>query len=163
MAEIATRPQNGIAKLAAAEDFVRFFADGWAKEKPDGTIGAFKPRMHPQVRLIQPTIPPIHGPDEFERRFRELFALFLDYRVTVDDWAARSDAVFIWITHSATIAGRRRSWQGCDRIVLEDGLIRERVAVLDSAETLPAALLSPRTWPQLARWTVAGLLARRGT
>jgi hypothetical protein len=160
VAEIATQPQNGIAKLAAAEDFVRFFAEGWARPKPDGFVEQFKPRMHPQVRLVQPTIPTIHGPDEFERRFRELFDLFPDYLVTVDDWASRGDAVFIWITHSATIGGRRRSWQGCDRIVLEDGLIRERVAVLDSAETIPAALLAPRTWPQLVRWTLASLSGR---
>jgi hypothetical protein len=152
---VATQPQNGIAKLAAAEDFVRFFAEGWAKPKPDGFMQHFKPRVHPEARFVQPTLPPARGPEGFERGFRELFALFPDYLVEVDDWAARGDVVSIWITHSATIGRRRRSWQGCDRIVLEDGLIRERVAILDSAETLPAVLRTPRAWPQLVRWTLA--------
>ena len=155
--ETAGGTRNGIAQLAAAEDFVRFFEAGWRKPKPEAFVEHFKPRMHPDVRLVQPTLPEARGPDGFERSFRELFALFPDYEVAVDDWAARGDVVFIWLTHSATIGRRRRSWRGCDRIVLEDGLVREREAVLDTGETLPATLLSPRTWPQLSRWTVASL------
>jgi hypothetical protein len=161
MDRIATEPQNGIAKLAAAEDFVRFFSEGWAKPKPEGFLAHFKPRIHPEARFVQPTLPPARGPAEFEKGFRELFASLPDYMVEVDDWAARGDAVFIWVTHSATIGRRRRSWQGCDRIVLEDGLIRERVAVLDSGEVMPAVVAVPRLWPQLARWTLATARARR--
>jgi hypothetical protein len=104
---------------------------------------------------VQPTLPPARGIHEIETRFRELFALFPDYLVTVDDWAARGDVVWIGVTHHATVGRRRASWCGVDRIVLEDGLLRERVAYFDSLETLPLALLAPRTWPTLLRWSLA--------
>ena len=91
-----------IADRAAAEDFVRFFGEGWAKPKPDGFLDHFRPRFHPDAYLEQPTLPPATGLAEIEERFRELFALFPDYLVTVDDWAERGDVVWIGVTHSAT-------------------------------------------------------------
>jgi hypothetical protein len=154
MAETAQAGRNGIADLAAAEDFVRFFAEGWAKPKPDGFLSHFLPRIHPEGRFEQPTIPAATGPAEWERGFRELLEVFPDYLVEVDDWAARGDVVFIRITHMPQGRGGP-SWRGVDRIVLEDGLIRERIAYFDSAETLPAALRMPRIWPKLLRWTLA--------
>lgn len=138
-----------------AEEFVRFFAEGWAKPKPDGFLSHFLPRVHPEGWFEQPTIPAARGPSEFERRFRELFALLPDYEVAVDDWAARGDVVFIRITHMPRGRGGP-SWQGVDRLVLEDGLMRERIAYFDSADTLPAALRMPRAWPKLLRWALAG-------
>lgn len=154
MIETTSASRNGIADLAAAEDFVRFFAEGWAKPKPEGFLTHFLPRIHPGARFEQPTIPSATGPAEWEQGFREVFELFPDYLVTVDDWAARGDVVFIRITHMPRGRGGP-SWQGVDRIVLEDGLIRERVAYFDSAETLPAALRMPRAWPRLLRWSLA--------
>ena len=143
-----------IADRAAAEDFVRFFGEGWAKPKPDGFLDHFRPRFHPDAYLEQPTLPPATGLVEIEERFRELFALFPDYLVTVDDWAERGDVVWIGVTHSTTVGRRTASWRGVDRIVLEDGLLRERVAFFDSMATLPPALLAPRTWPTLLRWNL---------
>jgi hypothetical protein len=148
-----------IAERAAAEDFVRAFADGWQRPKPDEFLGHFLPRFHPDVRLVQPTLPPARGVAEAEARFRELFALFPDYVVTVDDWAVNGDVVWIGVTHRVRVGGRAADWRGADRVVLEDGLLRERVAFFDSAETLVPALLAPRTWPTLARWN---LRTRRG-
>jgi len=144
-----------------AEDFVRFFAEGWAKPKPDGFLEHFRPRFHPEARLVQPTLPTAVGLREIETRFRELFDLFPDYLVTVGDWATRGDVVFIEVTHRATIGGRVASWRGVDRIVLEDGLLRERVAYFDAMETIPPALRAPRTWPTLLRW-MRGQTPRRG-
>lgn len=142
------------------EDFVRFFAEGWAKPKPDGFIEHFRPRFHPEARIEQPTLPPASGWEQIEARFRELFAVFPDYLVTVDDWAARGDVVWIGVTHRTTLGRREASWRGVDRIVLESGLLRERVAFFDALETLPPALLAPRTWPSLARWSLASARAR---
>jgi hypothetical protein len=154
MAETAHVPRNGIADLAAAEDFVRFFAQGWEKPKPEAFLTHFLARVHPEARFEQPTMPVGHGTAGFERGFRELFELFPDYLVTVEGWAARGEVVVIRITHWPTGAGGP-SWQGVDWITLEDGLIRERIAYFDSAATLPAALRAPRTWPQLLRWTLS--------
>ena len=148
-----------IAERAAAEDFVRAFAAGWQRPKPDGFLEHFLPRFHPEVQLVQPTLPPVNGLAEAERRFRELFALFPDYVVTVDDWAVKGDVVWIGLTHRTSVGRRSAAWRGVDRIRLEDGLIRERIAFFDSVSILPPALLAPRTWPTLLRWSLASARA----
>jgi len=148
-----------IAERAAAEDFVRAFAEGWQRPKPDGFLDHFRPRFHPDVLLVQPTLPPARGRAEAESRFRELFTLLPDYVVTVDDWAVAGDVVWIGVTHRTTVGRRVASWRGVDRVVLEDGLLRERVAFFDSIATIPPALLAPRTWPTLLRWSLASARA----
>jgi ketosteroid isomerase-like protein len=148
-----------IAERAAAEDFVRAFADGWQRAKPDGFLDHFLPRFHPDVLLVQPTLPAARGRAEAEERFRELFAVFPEYVVTVDDWAVAGDVVWIGVTHRVTVGGRLATWRGADRVVLEDGLLRERVAFFDPLATLPPALRAPRTWPTLLRWSLASARA----
>ncbi len=151
---------NPIAETAAAEDFVRFFAEGWQRPKPEGFLDFFRPRFHPEARLVQPTLPPASGVEEIEERFRDLFSVFPDYLVTVDDWSARGDVVYIGVTHHATVGRRRAEWRGVDRVVLEDGLLVERLAFFDTIESLPSSLLAPRTWPHLVRWSIASARAR---
>jgi hypothetical protein len=136
------------------EEFVPFFGEGWSKPKPDGFLDHFRPAFHARARLVQPTLPPATGLAEIEERFRELFAVFPDYVVTVDDWASRGDVVWIGVTHRTRVGRREVSWRGVDRVVLEGGKLRERVAFFDSMETLPQALLAPRTWPTLLRWNL---------
>jgi ketosteroid isomerase-like protein len=143
-----------------SDEFVEFFATGWAKPKPEGFLDHFRPRFHPEARLEQPTMPTAQGWDQIEARFRELFELFPGYLVTVEDWAARGDVVYIAVTHRADPGSRLGGFASVDRVVLEDGLIRERVAYFDSLETLPAALRSPRAWPRLVRWNLGSFRSR---
>jgi hypothetical protein len=105
-------------------------------------------------------LPEANGLEEIERGFRELFSVFPDYLVTVDDWSARGDVVYIGVTHHATIGRRRVTWQGVDRFELEDGLICERIAFFDPVAALPPALVAPRTWPHLIRWSLASARSR---
>ena len=90
----ATReyPQEG-ASSEDAEEFVRFFARGWAGPRPEPFIAHFNSRAHPDVRLRQPLAPTARGHEGLARQFRELFALFPDYRVEVRDWAAIGSAL----------------------------------------------------------------------
>ena len=143
-----------------SEALVRFFAEGWAKPKPDGFLDHFRPRFHAEARLEQPTLPAAQGWEQIEARFRDLFAAFPGYLVTVDDWAARGDLVYIEVTHHVPVGSRTVTWRGVDRIVLEGGLLRERIAYFDTMETLPMALRAPRTWPRLLRWNLGNLRAR---
>ena len=137
-----------------AEEFVDFFAAGWRAPKPDGFLEHFKPRFVPDVRMIQPLAPTTDDIAGFERFFRALFDVFPDYEVRVEDWAARGDTVYIWLTHSTTIGRRHASWPGVDRIVLNaDGMLVEREALFDPAEMLLAILRTPRIWPRLLRLT----------
>jgi hypothetical protein len=135
----------------SGEDFVRFFETGWRAGKPDEFIEHFNSRAHPDVRLRQPLAPTALGHDGLDRQFRTLFAIFPDYRVEVRSWAAGGDTVFIELTHSVTVAGRRLRWPGIDRFVLEGGLFRERLAVYDPLHMLRAAALRPRAWAAAAR------------
>ena len=135
-----------------AEEFVDFFAAGWRAPKPDGFIEHFKPRFVPDVRMIQPLAPTTNDIPGFEAMFRGLFEVFPDYEVRVEDWAARGDTVYIWLTHTTTIGRRRLSWPGIDRIVLtSEAKVVEREALFDPTEMLPALLRAPRIWPRMAR------------
>jgi hypothetical protein len=137
-----------------AEEFVRFFSEGWQKPKPDAFLEHFAARMAPPARMIQPLAPTTEGVEDFKALFRGLFEVFPDYEVQVEDWAARGDTVYIWLTHSATIGGRKLSWPGVDRIVLDaEGRITEREAIFDPTVQLPAILRAPRLWPRLLRMT----------
>lgn len=136
---------------SSGAEFVRFFARGWAGPRPEPFIAHFNSRAHPDVRLRQPLAPTARGHEGLERQFRDLFALFPDYRVEVVDWASRDEAVFIHVTHSVTVAGRRVRWPGIDRFLLEEGLFRERLAVFDPSRMLLASLLRPRGWTAAAR------------
>ncbi len=141
-----------MAEEVGAAEFVRFFQEGWQKPKPDGFISHFAPRMALDVRLTQPMASPVIGRVGFELFFRDLFAVLPDYEVRVEDWAANEGAIYLWVTHSATIGRRRASWTGVDRVRLtEDGRIGERVAVFDPTAQLPALLRAPRLWPRLPR------------
>jgi hypothetical protein len=136
---------------SSGEEFVRFFERGWAAPKPDGFVAHFRSRAHPDLRLRQPLVAAARGPDGLERQFRDLFAIFPDYRVEVVGWAERGDAVFIELTHSVPVAGRRLSWPGMDRFLLEGELFRERLAVFDPSRFLGALLLRPGGWAAAAR------------
>ena len=135
-----------------AEEFVRFFSEGWQKPKPDAFLEHFAARMAPPARMIQPLAPTTEGVEDFKALFRGLFEVFPDYEVQVEDWAARGDTVYIWLTHSATIGARELHWPGVDRIALSpEGKIIEREALFDPTEMLPAILRAPRIWPRMVR------------
>lgn len=156
MSSTGKAPLAQVSPELYAEEFVDFFAEGWAKPKPDAFVEHFAARMGPPARMIQPLAPTTEGIEDFKAMFRGLFEVFPDYEVRVEDWAARGDTVYIWLTHSATIGRRHLSWPGVDRIVLSpEGLITEREAVFDPTVQLPAILRAPRLWPRLIRLTRA--------
>jgi hypothetical protein len=135
-----------------AEEFVRFFSEGWQKPKPDAFLEHFAARMAAPARMIQPLAPTTEGIERFKALFRRLFEAFPDYEVRVEDWAASGNTVYLWLTHSATIGSRKLSWPGVDRVVLDaEGRITEREAIFDPTVQLPALLRAPRLWPRLAR------------
>ena len=65
------------------------------------------------------------------------------------------------MTHHARVGSRVETWPGVDRILLEDGLLRERIAYFDALATLPAALRAPRTWQRLVRWNLGSFRSRQ--
>jgi ketosteroid isomerase-like protein len=124
-------------------DFVAAFGSGWGRGGEE-FLEHFSALLHPDVLLIQPLTRPVRGVDGFRSLFAPLFRAMPDLRGEVLRWGETSDGVVIELRLSGTAGGRPLEWISCDRIVLEDGLIRERRAYYDPLPLLAAVLTRPR-------------------
>jgi ketosteroid isomerase-like protein len=145
-----------------AETWVRRFAEGWrAPADADAFADHFDPMVAPDVRLMQPQLPTLVGRRALREDFaRPLFELIPDLHATVNDWAARDDALLIEFTLAGTLAGRAVSWDCVDRIRLRDGVATERRAYFDPMPVLLAIATRPRAWPGFARLQAENLVKR---
>jgi ketosteroid isomerase-like protein len=130
---------------AEQEEFVRYFAEGWAMGAGEPFFQHFLQRKHPDVLLEQPLSRPARGEAGMRALFEPLFAAMPDLRGEVVRWGPTGDGVLIELTLRGTLGGRPLEWTVVDRIVLEDGLIRSRRSYFDPLPLLPALLSRPRT------------------
>jgi ketosteroid isomerase-like protein len=131
---------------AAATEFVEYFAAGWVigARDPAAFFRHFGPRMHPNTALIQPLAPPARGPGALRELFGPLFKAIPDLVGVVERWGETADGVFIELTLRGHPGGRPVEWTVVDRIILEDGKIRERRSYFDSVPLVRALALRPR-------------------
>lgn len=131
---------------SSAAEFVEFFARGWrfGARDAEGFFRHFGPRIHPDTVLIQPIAPPARGPGALQKLFGPLFKAVPDLDGEVQRWGETSDGVFIELTLRGHLGGKPVEWTVVDRIILEDGLIRERRSYFDPAPLLKAVALRPR-------------------
>ena len=128
-----------------AADFVRRFAEVWADPDPERLNGL----VHSDVHFIQPLEAPIHGHREAGELWRRLFAIIPDARGELLSWAERDGVVFIELQISGTLGGRPLEWVTLDRIRLEHGRVRQRVAYFDPLPIIGAVARRPgalRDW-----------------
>jgi len=125
-----------------AADLVERFADAWSRMDPD----AFTPLFHPEVRLIHPVERNTRGVDEAREFMKRTMSIVPDLRYDVQGWASGSDHVIIWGRLHGTLGGGPVEWPLVDRIKLEDGLIRERVAYFDPLVMFGVLVRRPRAW-----------------
>jgi hypothetical protein len=149
---IDTQTTNGrsgaTTDLAAA--WVAGFAEGWrAPASADAFVAHFRELLAPDIRLIQPQVPPTDGFDAFEREFvRPLFALIEGIHADVERWAADGDTIYVELTLRGTVGRRPLSARVCDRVRLNpDGRAAERETYFDPTPLLGAVARSPRAWP----------------
>jgi ketosteroid isomerase-like protein len=130
----------------SAKEFVDFFEAGWklGARDADGFFRHFGPRMHPNTALIQPIARTARGPGALRELFAPLFKAIPDLVGDLNRWGETSDGVFIELTLHGHLGGRAVEWTVADRIILEDGKIRERRSYFDPAPLLKAAALRPR-------------------
>lgn len=135
-----------VSSRASAAEFVEFFAAGWAMgaRDSDGFFRHFERRMHPDAMLSQPIAPTAHGSGALRELFAPLFAVTPDLQGEVLRWGATDDGVIIELALRGTLGGKPLHWQVVDRIILEDGLIRERRSYFDSLPLLTSLALRPR-------------------
>jgi ketosteroid isomerase-like protein len=131
---------------ATATEFVEFFEAGWkfGARDADGFFRHFGPRMHPNTALIQPIAAPARGPGALRELFGPLFKAIPDLTGTLRRWGQTDDGVFIELTLRGHLGSRPVEWTVVDRIILEDGKIRERRSYFDPAPLLKAVALRPR-------------------
>ncbi len=142
---------------SAAAEFVDFFADGWRKGANGDFFGHFESRIHPDVLMTQPLAPPARGVRTFRPLFEPLFRAIPDLHGEVRSWGETDDGVLIELHLSGHLGGRPVAWTTVDRIVLEDGKIKERHAYFDATPLIKAMLLRP----QVSLPLLPSLLRRR--
>jgi ketosteroid isomerase-like protein len=135
-----------ITSTITAAEFVEFFEAGWkfGAVDADGFFRHFGPRMHPDAALLQPIARPARGPNALRQLFVPLFKAIPDLVGELRRWGETSDGVFIELTLRGHLGGRPVEWTVVDRIILEDGMIRERRSYFDPAPLLRAVALRPR-------------------
>jgi SnoaL-like domain len=145
---------------AAAAEFVEFFAAGWTigARDPEAFFRHFGPRMHPDTVLLQPIAPPARGRGALQALFGPLFKAVPDLEGVVKRWGETADGVFIELTLRGHLGRKPIEWTVVDRIILADGLIRERRSYFDSAPLVKALVLRPRAALPL----LFGLFPKRG-
>jgi ketosteroid isomerase-like protein len=130
----------------SAHEFVEFFEAGWKLGARDagGFFRHFGPRMHPNTTLIQPIARTARGSGALRELFAPLFKAIPDLVGDLNRWGETADGVFIELTLHGHLGGRPVEWTVADRIILEDGKIRERRSYFDPAPLLKVAALRPR-------------------
>jgi len=139
-----------------AADFVRRFQETWAAPTPE-RLNAL---VHPDIEFIQPLQPPVHGHAEAAAFWRHLLAMIPDLSGEVVSWAARDDVVFIELRMGGTLGGEPIEWVTLDRIQLDDGKVRRRIAYFDPLPLMRTIALRPRALRVWLRAN-AGRLMRR--
>jgi SnoaL-like protein len=122
--------------------FVELFETAWRGGR-DGFHAAWSGHLHEEVLLTQPLAPPARGPDGFRAQFDTLFDVMPDLSGEVLAWEPTDEGVQIDIRLRGTLAGSPVVWVSHDRIVIEDGRMRERHARFNPLPLVRAALLRP--------------------
>jgi hypothetical protein len=139
--------EAAVAATGAAKEFVDRFAETWGRPTPEGLAAL----AAPGVRLVQPGMRTVHGKEAWREAVRELLELVPDLRAEVLRWGATDDGVLIEFTLRGTLARRPYEWTLVDRIVLEDGLVKERISYFDPLPVTLESLKAPRKLPAALR------------
>jgi SnoaL-like protein len=126
----------------SAQAFVRRFAEFWSDPSPQKMGGL----LTPDVVLIQPLAPPMHGLAAAESEFGKLFAWLPDLRATVDGWGSNGAEIFIAFRLHATIAGERIEWPVVDRFVMRAEKAEKRTSYFDALPLVVRLLRTPSAW-----------------
>jgi len=129
-------------------DFVGRFERAWADPDPE-RINAL---VHPDIEFIQPLEGVVRGHEEALAFWRRLFTLIPDIHGEVLSWGFGDDIVFIELRMIGTLGGKPIEWVTLDRIRLEDGKVRQRIAYFNPLPLVRAVVTRPRAWP---RWLAA--------
>lgn len=133
--------------MSEAADFTRRFGEAWSAPSGERLAALLTDDVH----LIQPLMREVHGRDSARRAFDELFALVPDLHSEVRRFGATDDGALIEHTMTGTLGRRPYSWDVVDRMLLEGGLARERIAHFDPLPVIGQLLRRPERIPAALR------------
>ena len=128
------------------EEFPALFAEGWALPKPGPFLDYFLPLIDDQATFTQPMFPVARGPAEIEHMFRRLFALLPDLTAEPRQHAVHAHTVYVESDCRATLGTKSVNFSVCDRFVIENGKILDRLSYSDPTAMILAILRRPRSW-----------------
>lgn len=134
---------------------VEQFTQAWANPR----LERFIELLHPDVCLLQPVTKPIVGREAARAEFSRLLEWLPDLHGTIDHSAIDGNVALIAWRLGFTLGGRPIELRITDRIVVLDGLIREREAYYDSLGLMIELLRRPQAW--WGYWRYRGYLPRR--
>ena len=131
------------------------FTERWQRGK--ASIDGFMDLLGADIKLIAPGLRPTQGRAAGRAAFQKTFDVLPDLTAEVLRWSASGDMLFIEMTFTATIGGKRIDWHNIDRFLFKDGLAVERIAFYNPAKVQRAFLSGPKGWMQLVRRLRSGL------
>ncbi len=140
------------ATTVAAHDteaaaFVERFTETWANPSLDG----FQALVHPDGVLEQPIQPRMVGKAAHREGFRRLLEDFPGIHGEVHGWSGTAGELYIWMTLRVPGGSRPIEWDLVDKIILEDGLVLERISYFDGLSLIGQVLRRPSLWPKLIK------------
>jgi len=147
---------HSVAPVTAERADVQAVIDGFTAAWAHPNLDHFMALLHPDVLLLQPVTKPIHGRDAARVEFAQLLGWLPDLRGTVDHTAATANIALIAWRLAFALGGKPYELRIVDRLVVEDGLIREREAYYDSLGLMIALLGRPSGW--LGYWKYRSFL-----
>jgi ketosteroid isomerase-like protein len=150
--DVTTAPTFALASPEMMRRVVEGFTAAWANPRLDSFIAL----LHPDVVLLQPVTKPIIGREAARAEFTRLLAWLPDLRGVIDHSAIDGNVALIAWRLAFGLGGRPYELRIVDRLVVLDGLIREREAYYDSLALMLALLRRPGAWP--GYWRYRGFL-----
>lgn len=124
------------------EDFVGRFARAWK----DPTLDRLAALLHPDITFYQPHLPPIRGKVAASGELQRLLDWLPELYGEVDRFQGSDGVVFIEWRMIFPIGRKGVSIRAVDRVLLQDGLSRERAVYFNALPLIVAIVTHPRTW-----------------
>jgi hypothetical protein len=131
--------------------FIETFRQVWANPTLDDLMAP----LREDVTLIQPLSEPLHGKDAARKAFRKILAQFPGLQGDIHGGLGAGDLIFIDWTMIVPIGRGEQRLPVIDKVVLEDGLVKERTAYFNPSPLFGPIARSPRT---LGRHLLAAFL-----
>lgn len=135
-------------RSASIAELAHKFAAAWHQPDP----ARFSTLLHEHCLLLQPATKPVRGRDAARREFERLVKWLPDIKGHIDLTLSEGNVLCVIWRLTFTLGRKPFELRIVDRIVMEDGLIKEREAYYDSLRFMTALLRRPSSWPGYWRY-----------